>query len=74
MEHPPKQGLKLLGHEKAIQGEAGVLMEHPPKQGLKPGKNFFPSIVIGRVLMEHPPKQGLKHLSRAMEHMKKYVF
>ncbi len=34
MEHPPKQGLKLVhGHE--FGGVSTVLMEHPPKQGLK---------------------------------------
>ncbi len=35
MEHPPKQGLKLLHiYQKEVQNEI-VLMEHPPKQGLK---------------------------------------
>ncbi len=34
MEHPPKQGLKLLG-QMVLLKKKQVLMEHPPKQGLK---------------------------------------
>ncbi len=41
MEHPPKQGLKLLLRANALVCQT-VLMEHPPKQGLK--RIFFRSI------------------------------
>ncbi len=34
MEHPPKQGLKLLHFASCVIANI-VLMEHPPKQGLK---------------------------------------
>ncbi len=35
MEHPPKQGLKLISARKPSSIASFVLMEHPPKQGLK---------------------------------------
>ncbi len=39
MEHPPKQGLKLV-REDIARALKDVLMEHPPKQGLKPVGNL----------------------------------
>ncbi len=46
MEHPPKQGLKLVVLDFLPSLFFEVLMEHPPKQGLKQGQTYRPSAVI----------------------------
>ncbi len=73
MEHPPKQGLKLLPDLQFASTNVSVLMEHPPKQGLKLQEALRTGLRAG-VLMEHPPKQGLKrHVAYAV-HQKRCWF
>ncbi len=65
MEHPPKQGLKLihrlvyLKNEKSFNGTS-------TKTRIETSVGSCSTFSEELVLMEHPPKQGLKHKKVAL--------